>query len=582
MPDPARTLARPLLVRPLLISLLPLAAFLIALAGPIRARLDRDEGKDCARHAELLAGMLTGMNHPPVDLPGTGIDGGRDRILLLDGAKLPVYDSSSARVQHRDAWFGPAQGETLRVAQAEIVRGTHGERLTRAEVRWGAPPGGGALVLIRSLRPIDVRLRQAGLLAILLWAAWAVAVGWVGLATRRRLLAERRDLLARLDAIPEDPVGIPQGGENSLGLDRSVREAAERASRRIAELGDEVREREAVLHGMLEGVVAVDTQRRVLMINPSAERMLHVETARGRPIAQMVRSAAFHDLVEAILQTKMPGELEFEFEGGRRLRVIGDVFRGREGELRGVVLVMGDVTEVRRLERIRRDFVANVSHELKTPITVIQGYMETLLDETENDPELRMQFMRTVAKNAGRMHRIIEDLLALARVESTGAEVERADFDLRDLVERCARDFVGEAASRGIRIESSLSVEPATLFANEALLERALGNLIDNAIKYARRDSVVSVRVREESGAVVFEVQDEGPGIDPGHQPRLFERFYRVDKGRSRELGGTGLGLAIVKHIAIAHGGEAGVESRLGEGSTFHVRIPRRPREETA
>ncbi len=582
MSDPSRSLARPLLIRPLLISLLPLTVLLIALAGPIRARLDREEGEDCTRHAKVLAGMLTGMNHPPVDLPRGGSDGGRDRILLLDGAKMPVYDSSSARVQHRDVWFGPVPGESLRIEPAAFVRGTRGERLTRAEVRWGVAPAGGALVLVRSLHPIDVRLRQAGWLAVLLWAACAAMVGWVGLATRRGLLAERRDLLVRLDAIPEAPREIPQISGNTLGLDRSVRDAAERASRRIAELGDEVREREAVLHGMLEGVVAVDIQRRVLMINPSAERMLRLETARGRPIAELVRSAAFHDLVEAILQTETPGEVEFEFEGGRRLRVLGDVFRGPEGELRGAVLVMGDVTEVRRLEQIRRDFVANVSHELKTPITVIQGYMETLLDETETDPELRTRFMRTVAANAGRMHRIIEDLLALARVEAMGAEIERADFDIRDLVERCTRDFAGDAAGRGIRIESTLSAEPATLFANEALLERALRNLIDNAVKYARRDSVVRVRVREESGAVLFEVQDEGPGIDPGRQPRLFERFYRVDKGRSRELGGTGLGLAIVKHIALAHGGEAGVESRLGEGSTFQVRIPRPSREETA
>jgi two-component system phosphate regulon sensor histidine kinase PhoR len=576
MSDPAPSLARPLLVRPLLISLLPVAALLLALNGPIRGRLERAEAEDCARSAENLAGLLTAMSAPPADFPRPGPGGGRERILLLDGARMPALDSSSPRAQHAQTWSGPAAGESLRREPVTTVRDAMGGRQIRAEIRWGEPPAGGALILMRSLAPIDRRLRQAGGIAVGLWAVWAATIALVVLATRRRLTAERDALLRVLDAIPDPPAGIGRAADNTLGMDRSVRGAAERAGLRIAVLGDEIREREAVLHGMLEGVVAIDRDRRVLMVNPSAERMLGVEIAGGRPIAEIVRSAAFHDLVEEILGSERPGEIEFELEGGRRLRVLGDVFRGPRAELRGAVLVMSDVTEIRRLERIRRDFVANVSHELKTPITVIRGYVETLLEEPGADPEQRASFLRTVASNAGRMHRIIEDLLALSRVDSKGTDVDRSEFDVGEMVSGCARDFAAEAKERGVRIEMDLPLDLAPLYANESLLDRALGNLIDNAIKYGARDGAVRVSAREEAGAVLLEVRDDGPGIESAHLPRLFERFYRVDKGRSRELGGTGLGLAIVKHIALAHGGEAEVESRPGAGSTFRIRIPRR------
>jgi two-component system, OmpR family, phosphate regulon sensor histidine kinase PhoR len=582
MPEPSRSLVRSLLARPLLISLAPLAVLLIVLAGPMRTRLDRVEVEECARQAERLAEMLRGMSHPPADLPRAISIGARERILLLDGGQRCVFDSASGRLQQAAGWTGPAPNESLTAAPPGIVQDSGGDRQARAGVGWGEAPAGGSVVVLRSLAPVHDRLVQIAWIAVALWVMWAGATAFVALGALRRLAAERDALRESLAGLPETRVPSVSAAGNILGLERPLRDAAGRTERMIAALEDEIREREAVLHGMLEGVVALGADRRVLMINPSAERMLRVKPELGQPIAEIVRSAAFHDLIEEILSFERPGEIEFDLEGGARLRVLGDVFRGPSGDLRGVVLVMSDVTEVRRLERIRRDFVANVSHELKTPITIIQGYMETLLDEVDEDPEVRKSFIRTVAANAGRMHRIIEDLLALSRVESTGGEIERSPFDVRDLLDRCAHDFSAEAKTRGVRIETAVPAGVAPLSANEALLERAIGNLVDNAIKYGRPDTVVSLSVREEAGAVLFEVRDQGPGIDPGHLPRLFERFYRVDRGRSRELGGTGLGLALVKHIAIAHGGEAQVESRPGEGSVFRIRIPRGPADGTS
>ena len=363
-----------------------------------------------------------------------------------------------------------------------------------------------------------------------------------------------------------------------LDLDGEVRESARRSRLSLEKLSADLGEREAVLQGMLEGVIAVNEEREVVLINPSAERMLHLRpnASRGRRITELVRSGGFQALVEEILRTGRSGELEFSLQdGSRHLRVLGDVLRQPEGGVRGAVLVMGDVTELRRLESIRRDFVANVSHELKTPITAIQGYIDTLLEEQE-DEEARRRFLRIIAGNVRRMHRILEDLLSLSRVELAGEEIEMVDFPVREMVERVIGETRREALRRGTRVELETDADVGTMRANAPLLERAIGNLIDNALKYGPPESIVRVRVSLQGDRVRFEVADRGPGIAPQHLPRLFERFYRVDRGRSRELGGTGLGLAIVKHVALAHGGTAEASSEVGAGSTFAIVIPRR------
>ncbi|MEK7477616.1 MAG: ATP-binding protein [Candidatus Coatesbacteria bacterium] len=229
---------------------------------------------------------------------------------------------------------------------------------------------------------------------------------------------------------------------------------------------------------------------------------------------------------------------------------------------------------IRRLETVRQDFVANVSHELKTPVTAIRGLAETLIDDPAMDRETHRGFLAKVRDQAERLSRLVGDLLALSRVESGGAALEREALDFRDPVQDSVRALESAAGAKGIGFEAAISPEPLAVRGDREALRQVADNLLDNAVKYTPAGGRVRVVLRREAGEAVLEVIDTGPGIGPEHLGRIFERFYRVDKARSRELGGTGLGLSIVRHVALAHGGQASVESTVGQGSTFRVRLP--------
>jgi two-component system phosphate regulon sensor histidine kinase PhoR len=245
----------------------------------------------------------------------------------------------------------------------------------------------------------------------------------------------------------------------------------------------------------------------------------------------------------------------------------------------GAVVVLNDVTRLRRLEKTRRDFVANVSHELRTPVTSIKGFVETLKDGALEDPEDAHRFVDIIARQADRLDAIIEDLLALARIEREheGEEIDRYPTRVLGVVESAFFSVQGKADDRQVTLRSEGDPD-LEAWINPPLLEQAIVNLVDNAVKYSDQQTTVLVRVEGEGEELAVRVIDEGHGISAEHLPRLFERFYRVDKGRSRAEGGTGLGLAIVKHIAIAHGGSVEVDSVPGEGTTFTLRLPREPR----
>jgi two-component system phosphate regulon sensor histidine kinase PhoR len=235
---------------------------------------------------------------------------------------------------------------------------------------------------------------------------------------------------------------------------------------------------------------------------------------------------------------------------------------------------MHDVTELKRLEGLRQQFVANVSHELKTPLSSIKAYTETLLNGALDDPKHARHFLSRIDDQATRLHELILDLLSLARIESGQAAMEITDLPLKGVVASCLRDHLERAKASGLTIENQVKDSPLVVRADEEGLLQILGNLIDNAIKYTPAGGAITVRCRQEANQAVIEVADTGVGIEPEHHSRLFERFYRVDKARSRELGGTGLGLAIVKHLCQAMQGTVSVESQPGKGSVFGVRLP--------
>jgi two-component system phosphate regulon sensor histidine kinase PhoR len=338
-------------------------------------------------------------------------------------------------------------------------------------------------------------------------------------------------------------------------------------------------ELEAVLSSMSEGVIAVDTEEHVISMNQAAGQMFRCDSSevQGRSIQEVVRNTALHRFVTDALssQGSVEKDIVLYSDGERILNSHGTILRDSDGNRGGALIVLNDVTHLRRLESMRRDFVANVSHEIKTPITAIKGFVETLRDGAMKNPEDAERFLGIVEKHAERLDALIEDLLSLSRIEKEAEadEIILHEGHIRDLLQAAIQLCEAKAAPKNIRIELSCD-EDLKANIDAPLLEQAVVNLLDNAIKYSEEGSTVWVESARADGEIIISIRDQGRGIAKEHLPRLFERFYRVDKARSRELGGTGLGLAIVKHITRAHGGHVDVKSLPGRGSTFTLRLP--------
>jgi two-component system phosphate regulon sensor histidine kinase PhoR len=342
-------------------------------------------------------------------------------------------------------------------------------------------------------------------------------------------------------------------------------------------------ELEAVLSSMVEGVLAFDREANLISLNGAAATLLGVkaEQVRGRSIQEAVRNPELQEFVALTLSQAVTQEREISFfddAGERFIQAHGTGLTDATGSRIGALIVLNDVTSIRRLERMRRDFVANASHEIRTPVTSLKGFIETLQDGAIDDPEAARRFLAIMKKNADRLHAIIEDLLNLSRIEREAerGEVPLEQAALRGIVEEALEACDGGLQAKEIRVELDCPRD-LQVRANPSLLVQAIVNLIDNAAKYSEAGSAVTITCRETERGVAVAVRDSGPGIPREHLPRLFERFYRVDKGRSRNLGGTGLGLSIVKHIVQAHSGEITVESEPGAGSTFTILLPKAP-----
>lgn len=354
---------------------------------------------------------------------------------------------------------------------------------------------------------------------------------------------------------------------------------ARQLDERIRTILQQRNEQEAVLSSMAEGVIAIDTDERILNMNAAAGRLFDVDprTAKGRAIQEVVRNIDVQRFAARTLEALEPAEGVITLRDGedRHIQAHGSVLRDGDGRAIGAVIVTNDITQLRRLENVRRDFVANVSHELKTPVTSIKGFVETLQDGAAEDAATRDRFLAIIAKESDRLHNIIEDLLSLSRIEqeSERMEVLLATTSVCDVVTSAVQSRAAIAAERSVHID--ITCDPALRArANAQLLEQAVANLVDNAIKYSDTNTRVAVRAERSSEGVRIQVQDQGSGIPAEHLGRIFERFYRVDTSRSRASGSTGLGLSIVKHIVQAHAGTVSVESVPGAGSTFTIIVP--------
>jgi two-component system phosphate regulon sensor histidine kinase PhoR len=349
---------------------------------------------------------------------------------------------------------------------------------------------------------------------------------------------------------------------------------------RIAQLTASHERQATVLGGMIEGVIAVDRRERVLFANAAAGRLFDFRPAivEGRPLLEVVRNHTLEEAVSAALATRQPQRLETTQESSDKTSVAIQATPLSGDPCPGVVIVMHDTTELRRLESLRRDFVANVSHELKTPLSSIKAYAETLRNGALDDRAASVAFVERIQEQAERLHHLILDLLSLARIESAQQVFEIVPVSIQEVVDACLENYRGAADAKRIALVAEPQHPGCFVRADKEGLREILDNLVDNAIKYTPDGGRVVVRWRaiDDAGSKIatIEVEDTGIGIATDALPRVFERFYRVDKARSRELGGTGLGLAIVKHLAQSFGGGVSAASESGRGSTFRVTLP--------
>jgi two-component system, OmpR family, phosphate regulon sensor histidine kinase PhoR len=336
-------------------------------------------------------------------------------------------------------------------------------------------------------------------------------------------------------------------------------------------------ERQALFNSMAEGFLLLDRAGHVEAINQTLENFFSLQSdPRGKSIIEVFR---LHELLELWEQVQRDGqvrrfELEVRGPSNRFFEVSAAGLRGRYGGIDGGVFIFHDVTRLKQLENTRREFVANVSHELRTPLTLIKGFVETLLDGAMNDPEVMQRFLRTISKHTDRLTFLIEDLLTISRLESGQIILNQQEIALRPLVERVVEDLQSRAAEREITLINDVA-EDIEVLVDADRAQQVLFNLIDNGIKYGHPKGFVQVGAGICDGVVRAWVKDNGPGIPTESVDRVFERFYRVDRARSRDQGGTGLGLAIVKHIVQLHGGKAWAESKPGQGSTFYLTLPK-------
>jgi two-component system, OmpR family, phosphate regulon sensor histidine kinase PhoR len=341
-------------------------------------------------------------------------------------------------------------------------------------------------------------------------------------------------------------------------------------------------EQQTLFNSMVEGVLVLDDKGRIRLANQTIERLFGVTAdIRGKTVLEAFRLHELQELVNrAFIESHVVGaEIELPVLEKLCLQVNAALFLDPAGRRQGVVLVFHDLTRIRQLESTRQEFVANVSHELRTPLSLIKGYCETLIDGAKDDPAVALRFLQTIEKHADRLTFLIEDLLTISRLESGQIVLNVQPVELAPLVQHLLDERQERVKDKNVTVRNEV---PAELFvrADTDRLEQVLLNLVDNAIKYGGSSVSVTVGARMAGeGLVEIHVADNGPGIAPEHRERIFERFYRVDRARSRDQGGTGLGLAIVKHIVQSHGGEVWVKSEPGQGSTFYFTLPLAPQD---
>ncbi|MFN0196331.1 MAG: two-component system histidine kinase PnpS [Planctomycetaceae bacterium] len=441
---------------------------------------------------------------------------------------------------------------------------------------------------VRVSLPLDaVNTRVASLRQIIVWTTISIATvsAVFTYIVFSRLTTPVQELTNAATAIAEGNLNqlVDDRRRDEIGqLAHAFNQMARRFSERIHNLetrSEELKHHrdqlEIVLTAMVEGVLVVDRSERIVVANQAAQQLLDLGKAahHGRPLWEVVRNVSIQNVVKQVLNDEPQMTIELDLPRSQSLvSLVATRLPGNPCS--GVLIVLHDITELRRLENLRRDFVSNVSHELKTPLTSIQAYAETLLDGAIDDDEHNREFVHRIEEQAARLHNLILDLLNLARIESVQQTYDVVSVSVDQVVTNCIEQRQPFAHSSGIELTVERPLSNVRVMADTEGLHTILDNLVDNAIKYTPAGGKVTIRWQENANMATIRVSDTGVGIPQEHQPRVFERFYRVDKARSRELGGTGLGLSIVKHLTQMFGGSVEVASQVGSGTTFTITLP--------
>ena len=550
-------------------------ALILAADQLLRRYLEDEIARGLESEARLVAALLPAdsLRWPDVarDL-GARIG---HRVTLIDPKGVVRGDTEFDRASLRQLENHLMRPEVQQALADGVGRGARlsestNERRMYVAVR-AASPGLAAVRVSTTLAAVDARVgtvQRAVALAGLTALAAAGALAWL---LSREVAKPLTQLAAAAHAIaagraPTFPDSrVPEIAQHSVAL----RAMHEQLDQRFADLRREREETAALIETMADGVVAADARRGIVTLNHAARRLLgYGPDDTVSSLAELFHEKAPRELVAAVLDGREaePSELE---RAGRRLLVAGRALPNG-----GALLVIRDVTEVRRLEAVRRDFVANVSHELKTPLTSIAGYAETLAAEVRGETDTQAErFARTILNNTHRMQRLVDELLDLSRIESGHWQPSPAKSDVAALAREAWASFAERAAERRVAFAVD-TARAGAITADPDALRQVFTNLFDNALRHTQPGGRINVSVEPTAGDVTIAVTDTGSGIAPEHLPRIFERFYRADPGRSRDEGGTGLGLAIVKHLVEAHGGRVEARSTLGKGTAIRMFIP--------
>jgi two-component system phosphate regulon sensor histidine kinase PhoR len=574
----------------LLITLISLLAVSWYASGAMRQFFLDQTATDLKARAALLdkqiKGLLSPLNSEAIDAickEAGRLSATRITVILPDGTVIGdsretprLMDNHASRPEIIRALAGQT-GRSLRFSNTLMqdmlyvaVPIKDGQNIV-AVLRTSLP----ATAVETEIRSIQLKIALGGCIIALL----AAGISWVISRRISRPIEQMKKSAEQFAGGDLSHRLISPATEEMAGLADAMNQMAAQLENRIETIISQRNQLETVLASMLEGVIAVDSDERIVSINRSAARLFENEPAncQGKSIEEVIRSPAMQQFIRRSLNSKSPSEEDITvFQNEERvIDVIGSPLLDINQHQMGALVVFHDVTQLRRLENMRRDFVANVSHEIKTPLTAIKGFVETLQQGKVDKAEENQRFLGIIQKHVDRLNSIIEDLLALSRIEQ---EDERKEIDFRqvkieDTFKAAIQLCRPKAEEKKIRIDLDCEKDATAIF-DPTLIEQAVVNLLDNALKYSEPQSTVVLKSHRQNSELIISVQDHGIGIAQKHLPRLFERFYRVDKARSRNMGGTGLGLAIVKHIAQAHGGHVAVESELGEGSRFSIHVP--------